>query len=584
MIRRDDGASTELVPEESFTPLAVGCRECELANLDVVFVGYGATAPRHNYDDYAGQDVRGKAVIVLRKEPGPANPSSPFNGTRNTRHAFFHTKIDQAVKNGAAAILIVNDPSSIRDTADLTRTRLAVERKRLTELTQQLSRLPADDRSRTKLRQKQTGSQASVAVLQRELTQAQRGLMDVMAAGPNDSRQELLPVVSIARDVADQWLRQSSGRTLTDWQADIDRDFRPRSRPVTNLRLSIRIEILDGEIESKNILGVIDGRGGLADQTLVIGAHYDHVGMGGEGSLAPGTIAIHNGADDNASGAGALINIADRMVAGLASQPAHRRVVFIAFTGEERGLLGSKHYVRNPRFPIEQSVAMLNMDMIGRMRDNELSVYGTESAESFNEVIERFNNTGVLDQPFDLYKTASGFGPSDHNSFYEVGVPVLFFFTGLHSDYHRPGDDFDKLNLPDLNRVCDYVYAIATDLSTSAGRPRYLDTAKPIGGVRRQLTVFLGVSVRNTIAQLDANGQLMPGSDRLRLSAINERSPAESAGLRVDDVLLRFDDSEIHTLADLYDHLRKKNPGDPMSIDILRGGVTVSLRATLVPR
>ncbi len=143
---------------------------------------------------------------------------------------------------------------------------------------------------------------------------------------------------------------------------------------------SLVMEFEPLKTETSNVIGVLPGKGELADQTVVIGAHYDHVGMGGYGSLAPGTIAVHNGADDNASGTATVLSSAAQVKTRLDSKESHRRVVFIAFTGEERGLLGSKHYVRNPRFPLESTVAMVNLDMVGRLRDNELTVYGTGSS------------------------------------------------------------------------------------------------------------------------------------------------------------------------------------------------------------
>ncbi len=569
----------ELKLGETLMPLAIGCDACRLTDRDVVFVGYGIDAPEHDYDDYAGVDVTDKAVIVIRKEPGPGDPDSPFGGTRNTRHAWFQTKIEEAARRGAVAVLFVNDSASIRDSAQLARNRVKAEQRRAARLEKQLSEVPAEAvKARSDIRLQAEASRASGRKLEQEVRQAERGLLDVMDAGSDKPTDNAIPVVSIARDVADELLRRSTGRTLGEIQADIDADYRPRSRRLDGIKLTLKTALLAGDTQSQNVLGVIDGKGGLADQTIVIGAHYDHVGMGGYGSLAPGTIAVHNGADDNASGTGTLIAAATRLSAWLKDSPVHRRVVFIAFTGEERGLLGSKHYVRRPRFPLSDTVAMLNMDMVGRLRDNELTVYGTGSSGGFDALVENVNSQGLsLPIPvpaagFDLFKVATGYGPSDHASFYEVGIPVLFFFTGLHNDYHRPSDDFDKLNLDGMRRICDLVTTTAYRLATDPARPIYLDTEKPLGGVRRQLTVYLGISIRTGPTVWDRSGRPAPQSQRLVLTDVKPRSPAANAGLRIGDTLMKFGNNEIRSLTELYDDLRKRSPGQSMSIEVIRDG------------
>ncbi len=166
----------------------------------------------------------------------------------------------------------------------------------------------------------------------------------------------------------------------------------------------------------------------------------------------------------------------------------HRRIIFIAFTGEERGLVGSKHYVRSPGFRSESTVAMVNMDMVGRLRDNELTVYGTGSAPMMNEILDQANER----QQFNLFQVATGYGPSDHQSFYEAGIPVMFFFTGLHNDYHRPTDDFDKINFGGLTRITDTVSEVTFQLATRENRPQYAKT-EGLAKIRRQMTAYLGV-------------------------------------------------------------------------------------------
>ena len=194
--------------------------------------------------------------------------------------------------------------------------------------------------------------------------------------------------------------------------------------------------------------------------------------MGGRGSLAPWTKEIHNGADDNASGTVTMLEIA-RHFAGQEKKPS-RRIVFIAFTGEERGLWGSAHYAKNPRFALEDTIAMFNLDMVGRLTNEKLKVQGTGTAAEFDGLVEEVNQK----YEFKLEKDPSGFGPSDHTSFYRAKVPVLHIFTGLHSDYHRPSDDVDKLNLQGMRRIAQFVEDIVQGTLDQENRPEYKETRR----------------------------------------------------------------------------------------------------------
>ena len=187
-------------------------------------------------------------------------------------------------------------------------------------------------------------------------------------------------------------LKAVSKKSLADLESAIDENETPQSFALTNVAASIEVELTPSRANGKNVIGILPGRGPLAEETIVIGAHYDHVGMGGAGSLAPGTIAVHNGADDNASGTTAMIETARALTKRLADKESRRRIVFMAFTGEERGLLGSRYYVEHPLFPIDETVAMLNLDMVGRLNENELTVYGTGTAENFDDLIETTND------------------------------------------------------------------------------------------------------------------------------------------------------------------------------------------------
>jgi len=212
-------------------------------------------------------------------------------------------------------------------------------------------------------------------------------------------------------------------------------------------------------LSGKNVIGILPGRDAvLRNQTVILGAHYDHLGLGGFGSLDPdSTGRVHNGADDNASGVAGLIQVAAR----LAASPPARTVVFIAFSGEELGLLGSAHYVKEPIYPLAGTLAMVNLDMVGRLRNGRLIVYGARTAKEFPALLDSLNWYAG----FDLKAQGDGYGPSDQSSFYAAKRPVLHLFTDLHEDYHRTTDDWQKVNLDGLKRVADFTLGLVTALA-----------------------------------------------------------------------------------------------------------------------
>ncbi|HTM55745.1 MAG TPA: M20/M25/M40 family metallo-hydrolase, partial [Pirellulales bacterium] len=320
------------------------------------------------------------------------------------------------------------------------------------------------------------------------------------------------------------------------------------------------------EAEVKNVLGVLEGSGPLAEETIVIGAHYDHLGYGGAGSAAPGVKEIHNGADDNGSGTTVLIEVARRLAAR--SQHLPRRIVFIAFTGEERGLIGSARYVREPLFPLDRTVAMLNLDMVGRMESDKLIVHGTGTAEEFDALVDRLASK----QNFQLTKKPGGFGPSDHQSFYAAKVPVLFFFTGSHKDYHRPTDDFEKLNLAGMRRVADLVVDAAVTLAEAPARPRYLEekAGETLGGG----------GDRPYFGSIPDFAQEQTG---YALSGVSKGGPAERAGMKAGDIIIQFGESQIGNLEDFDSALRKYKAGDKVKVTVKRGDTPVTLEVLLDP-
>lgn len=570
----------KLVLGESFNPLAIGSTKGRV-KAPLVWVGYGINSNKYQYNDYAGIDVQGKVVMMMRKEPGAADPDSPFDGVKNTRHAFFDTKVATAIDAGAAAVIIVNDSSSIQRKVAEIENRRNSELDRIAETKQRLESLPLDAVNiRKNLASQIARAEAMVAGTAEELLVARRGLLEINEAGTNPrggneevtdsetgdkSKRGPIPVISLSRDVADQLMRASGTSALKEGEGldriveMIDGDFQPQSFPIQDAVANIQVELTPSIFKSPNVVATLPGEGELAEQTIVIGAHYDHVGMGGYGSLAPGTVAVHNGADDNASGTAVLLQVAGNLVGELTGQENRRRVVFIAFTGEERGLLGSKHYVQQPRFPISNTVAMVNMDMVGRLNDNELTVYGTESSDVMDGLLDTANEKFR----FKLDRVGTGYGPSDHASFYAAEVPVLFFFTGLHSDYHRPSDDFDKLNLDGMGRITDMITQVSERLATMPERPEYKQTEANVR-IRRQLTVFMGV-------------QLSQQPGEVVFSSILASGPAETGGLVAGDVLLSLAGKPVAQIDEVFQRLRRFSPGDLIPLVIRRDGKSMKM-------
>ena len=311
-------------------------------------------------------------------------------------------------------------------------------------------------------------------------------------------------------------------------------------------------------------------------ETVIIGAHYDHLGHGGEGSLAPESTEVHNGADDNASGTAAIIEAARALTAG---PPLDRSVLFIAFTGEEKGLWGSAHFVREPTVELERAVAMLNLDMVGRVLDNQLTILGFGTAAEWDEVVD--TAVGEMPYPLRIAKSPDGFGPSDHSSFYGEGIPVLHFLSNLHEDYHRPSDDFDKINYEGLERVIELTVRILVGL---AGSGPDLIALTPLEQERPPSPGQASSSSSGYGPYLGSIPDMTPRDFGLRLTGVREGSPADEAGLQAGDVVVEFDGNEI---TDIYAYtyaLQARSAGDEVIIVVERDGERVMVTAVLGER
>lgn len=328
-----------------------------------------------------------------------------------------------------------------------------------------------------------------------------------------------------------------------------------------------------GDINGKNVVGIVPGKDPvLRNETVIVGAHYDHLGLGGFGALdAPdSTGRVHNGADDNASGTAALLAIAARIQAN----PPARTVVFIAFSGEELGLLGSDWYVKHPLYPLSATEAMLNLDMVGRLTSDKLIVYGTGTATEFPALLDSLNWYAK----FDLRPQPEGYGPSDQTSFYAAKVPVLHFFTDLHGDYHRSTDDWDKINAPGLIRVADFAAAMVTALGNRPGRLTFVDVPPPApkGGVAVTSGYGAYLGTVPDMASGEAGG--------VRISGVSKGSPAEVAGLQGGDLIVKIGDYDTPNLQEMTGALRAYKPGDKVVIVVQRNGEEKKLDVTLGKR
>ncbi len=368
-----------------------------------------------------------------------------------------------------------------------------------------------------------------------------------------------IPVVAVAGGAAAESVRQAA-------------------RHGDEARLSAEVHPVTSE--ARNVVAELPGADpSLRAQHVVVGAHFDHLGRGGEesGSLAPDSHEIHNGADDNASGTAGLLDVAGRLTGR--PRPA-RSVLFIAFTGEERGLWGSAQFVAHPTVDLSSVVAMLNLDMVGRMTDDAVTVFGTGTAEEWDHILTAENDS--LTRPLDLSFNPEGYGSSDQTSFYAKGIPVLHFFTNTHADYHRPTDDWQKINAPGIDRVSDLAARIAERLAGAPGRePAELT---PVQQERRSPGGGAESPTRSYGPYLGTIPDMTPRDFGLRITGVREGSPAEKAGLKAGDVIVEFDGREI---ADLYAYayaLREKKPGDEVTIVVERDGKKISLEAVLGSR
>ena len=355
---------------------------------------------------------------------------------------------------------------------------------------------------------------------------------DKLAFNPKDRAEALpMPVIYVTKDAAKKYLHDETA----------------------TLNLKLNVEITDKKREGHNVVGYIDNN---AATTVVLGAHFDHLGYGEDGNsmLRTGEKLIHNGADDNASGTAALIELARILKSGKAKNSNY---LFIAFSGEELGLYGSKYFTDNPTIDLSSVNYMINMDMIGRLNDSTkaLAVGGFGTSPQWASVI----NVNEKKLPFAIKIDSSGSGPSDHTSFYRKDIPVLFFFTGQHRDYHRPSDDADRINYEGELAIINYINSVINNLAKQNQRLAFTKTRETQVSVS-SFKVTMGIMPDYTYSGVG-----------VRADGVTDGRPASKAGLKAGDVIVQLGEHTVSSVETYMQALNKFNKGDKTKVKYKRG-------------
>lgn len=531
-----------------------------LDKTNPVFVGYGITSSELKYDDYAEASVTGKIAIALSGAPDGDNPHGQF-----ARYEDVRWKAIAARNAGARALIVIARESNFSE--------------------DRLSRLRFDNSA--------ADAGLPVLVVSRQVG---AGLL-----GMDGSE-----VLSRAEKTMAAWVLGGGTGANCKTPCGVTHNFK---FPL-DFTLSFTTDVVRNEVAATNVIGILPGNDPkLKNEVIVIGAHYDHLGHGGEGSLAPREGNIHHGADDNASGVAGVLELV-RIFS--AQQPRPKRtIIFIAFGGEEEGLLGSNYYINHPVVPLANTVAMINMDMIGRLKNNNLIVGGVGTAPEWRSLIESENQmqsltinasapagvpgnmstrtvggaplvvsangrTIVSSEPgknFTLTLNEDGFGPSDHSSFYAKQVPVLFFWTGTHDDYHKPSDTADKIDYEGETRILSYVARLVRNIDQNEKRPTYALAKTESTGRSMGFRVYLG-TIPNYADS--TNGLLLDG--------VRDDSPAAKAGLKAGDRIVKLAGREVKNVYDYTYSLGEMKAGQEYEVEVMRGSERLSLKITPAAR
>jgi hypothetical protein len=349
---------------------------------------------------------------------------------------------------------------------------------------------------------------------------------------------------------------KGSGKTITTLEEGLNADFRPNSFAVDNV-VATTVYIEQKQVETQNVVAILPGIDAeLMNEYVIIGAHHDHLGMGGpgSGSRALDTIAIHNGADDNASGVAAVIELAEKAAA---EKNNRRTIIFATFGAEEMGLVGSRAFVNNPPVDLKKVVAMFNFDMVGRLdtTSNSLSIGGTKTSLETEDILKSLN------PGFSLSLSGEGTGPSDHSSFYLQGIPVFFVSTGAHSDYHTPSDDAEFINYKGVQKVTTYAYDLISEVSNRDRKLTYQEAGsmqRPGRGGRFKVTL----GVMPDFAGAEKRG--------MRIDAVSKGKPAQRGGMKKGDIITAIDGKKVGNIYDYMNRLKTLEAGQMITVDVLR--------------
>lgn len=517
VLRGPQGQEIEVPVAKQFMPL--GMSEEGKVTAPVVFAGYGLNFIDQkegiHYNDYQGLDAAGKVVIVLRQTPHPGNKAAPFGGARNGGLGSLTNKLVTADQAKAAAVLFINDRDKALDTDSL---------------------MPFEYTAET-----------------------------MPPAKPL--------AVHVRRGVADMMLQSSLARDVASLEREIDRTLKPQSAALTGWTATIELAVERTTVEVKNVIGILESTGPLANETVVLGAHYDHLGRGERGSTEPDPKRrglIHYGADDNGSGTAAMLELSRRFANG--DRKTGRRLLFIAFAGEEQGLIGSRHFVNKPTMPLKDLIAMINLDMVGRVRPekktrkDDLQIGGTGSAKEFDKLVDLI----AKKHDFHLSKDPSGYGPSDHTAFTEKKIPVFFLFSGLHKEYHKPADTIDMVNFPGMKKVVELTADMLGQLATMP-RPTFQETkpSQPGGIVDVPKIRFMPGNYNSA----EERGVLIGG--------VTKGGPADKAGMKEGDFIVEIGGKPVRNMGGYMAVLATHRAGEKVEFTIERDGKR--LKVLVVP-
>jgi aminopeptidase YwaD len=485
------------IPGKDFAPASFSSNGS--LDAEVIFCGYGfeINQPDLKWNDYAGYDVSGKWVMVLRGNPLPDQPS-PYDNYSNDRD-----KAMVARDNGAAGIIFISGP--LFD--------------------------PYDELMSLK------SKESSVSI----------------------------PAIDITRNLADQILK-SSGISAANLEKKINDNLKPFSFK-TGVKIKGSAEIIPRKATTYNVAGYIEGSDPVKrNQWIILGAHYDHIGIGGAGSPSrtPDTTAVHYGADDNASGVASLIEIAEKFA--LNGKYPERSLLFLAFGAEEMGSVGSKHFVDSSMIPLDSVSLMMNLDMVGRMKDGLLQVIGTGTSAELAGII-----TGLAIKDSILITTSpEGYGGSDQSSFYVKNIPVIFLTTGVHADYHTPGDIAEKLNYHEMVKVDDYAYQILDSISELDSMLTFRESGPKTASADRPFRGKVTLGIMPDVTSTD-------DSLGMRVEFVTPGKPADIGGMKKGDIILYVDGKPINNVYDYMFRLQKLNRGQQVIVTVDRNGVNLDL-------